>query len=159
MGQNVLSSRVTLVVLLLVLAAFLLKGYLNVEPPYEIICEEYRHILLKTRELVEESASPPQWMAFEQDVQGRIAPYVAELDELSKQVPLPDNRAEDMLNHFVRSPLYRLGKYDLPRLIKDARAGETLEDKLARVEDELSGVQRAMEVIRMGEAPKIEQRR
>jgi len=151
-ARRLLGKRVTLVALLAVFAALLLKDSGVFEPSYEDIYREYEQILAQTQALAERNASDAEWAEFEKNTMARLKPITDELSELCERRPAFEwtifgMARRDSKTATIRLPLYDIGHDLLPMLIAEARKRGPIEPLLFSVTQPMQRVRTALDAI------------
>lgn len=151
-ARRLLGKRVTLVAILAVLAALLLRDSGVFEPSYEDIYREYEQILAQTQALVERNASDAEWVEFEKGAQARLKPITDELFELCERHPAAEvtifgTVRRDSKSAAIRLPLYDIGNDLLPMLIAEGRKRAPSEPLLLSVTQLMQRVRTALDAI------------
>jgi len=155
--RRILGSRFLLAALVLVIGACFLRDSPLLEPSYSEIHQEYRLILSKTLELADRKASDAEWTAFEEETRRRLTPIVEELVERSSNArAFTSAKADRTSDYYFRRPLIQVGKYRLPKLIEQERAGKKNPKDIAFIEAQLERVRKALETVNLDAPPQEE---
>lgn len=146
--RRLLFGRVTALGVLFLGAAMLVQNSPLFEPSYEAIYHECAQILTRVRELSEKEATGADWAAIEQEATTKLAPLIAKLQKMTGQRPLIfGTKTNFSVNYFLRRPLLQIGKYDLPRLLQQGKAGKLPASELEGVEQALQRVRKSLDAV------------
>lgn len=146
--RRVLGGRGVALSLLLAIAAILLKDSSVLDASNERIYRDAREAFERVKELSARETNPDEWESLETDVRKRLTPAADRMLKRAGDRSSTDSPSCDyLINDCIRRPLIRIGRYELPALIREARRDALRPNRIKNVERDLDDVRRSLDAM------------